>query len=481
MSVRPPAAAPTWSPDLRVRVLDDPLVPVDAREVEAFEAGIRDVDLAAPAVVLPDFHHKDDMEMPSSIAVATTDTLRPTLTSASLNCGMALVALDTDRPSDAAVERFYRGLRTRYPFPPRYRRELSPADVVRAATDGARFAADRFGATDRDLERMEEGGRLDVEPFGGAARVRRELPGAVTFLSRLRFGTVGPSNHFVELQEVAELLDPDVARVLGVSSGQVTLQYHAGGGVLPGQLGALFGRRRHFPLPHRVEMAVQKPLYHVARARSRAEVLDRIRLYLSRGCPPVPRWGPEGERLRLANAMAMNYGFAFRLATYQTMGRLGRQAFGSDAFELVVDSPHNSMYEEDVAGAPAVVHRHNACRARPPSRMGGHPVFGLTGQPVLLPGTHRTSSYLCVADEGAAEALDSASHGAGATIAELVRRGRSEALPDGPRTLEFGYDGRPPRPVRHFDDRGIAACLRILVEHRVVRPVARLRPFAVLH
>ena len=66
-----------------------------------------DADLAAPAVVLPDFHLKGDKEMPSSIAVATANTIRPTFSSASLNCGMALVAIDMSRPAAEAVAAFY--------------------------------------------------------------------------------------------------------------------------------------------------------------------------------------------------------------------------------------------------------------------------------------------------------------------------------------------------------------------------------------
>ena len=54
--------------------------------------------------MLPDFHHKSDMEMPSSITVATVDTVRPLFTSASVNCGMALIALDVDRLRHADQE-----------------------------------------------------------------------------------------------------------------------------------------------------------------------------------------------------------------------------------------------------------------------------------------------------------------------------------------------------------------------------------------
>ena len=69
----------------RLRVLDSPDSPADPAALARLRDGLVDADLAAPPVALPDLHLKDDKEMPSSIAVATTSTIRPTLTSASVN------------------------------------------------------------------------------------------------------------------------------------------------------------------------------------------------------------------------------------------------------------------------------------------------------------------------------------------------------------------------------------------------------------
>ena len=80
-------------------------LPADPTALAALRDGVRGVDLAAPAVALPDFHFKGDKEMPSSIAVATRDTIRPVFSSTSVNCGMALVALDIERPGEAEVGR----------------------------------------------------------------------------------------------------------------------------------------------------------------------------------------------------------------------------------------------------------------------------------------------------------------------------------------------------------------------------------------
>jgi tRNA-splicing ligase RtcB (3'-phosphate/5'-hydroxy nucleic acid ligase) len=466
---------------LAVRVFDSADARADQLALAELREGLANADLAAPPVVLPDFHLKGDKEMPSSIAVATRNTIRPTLTSASVNCGMALVALDAERPGTAEIADFYRRVRERYPYPPTYRRNLTADEVIRCAAEGGRFAVERFGLDPAELDRVEEGGRLDVDPYGGAERVRCELPWSVVQLSRIRFGTIGPSNHFIELQEVEEVLDPEAAELLRLQRGQVTLQYHGGGGSLPGELGVLFGRRKRYPRPVRLQMAVQKPLYHLARAQSLEELKLRRALYFSPDCPPVERSGREGERLMLANAMAMNYGFAFRLSTYATLRTLIRESFGTTDCRLIVDSPHNSIYEEELDGDTALVHRHNACRAYPASRMAGHRVFGRIGQPLLLPGTNRTSSYVCVAGEHAHRTLYSACHGAGSTIEHFVDNGLSGPDPHGRVTLRFDYAGGGPIEVAQLDDRGVEEALGILSRHGVVRPVARLRPFAVLN
>jgi tRNA-splicing ligase RtcB len=471
-------AGPTEGP----RVFDDPAVPADPEVLAELSTQVRGADLAAPPVVLPDFHHKSKMELPSSVAVATVGTVRPTFTSASVNCGMALLALDCDRPGRAGIEEFYRRVRERYPYPTRNNRELTAGEVRGAAVDGASFAALRWGVDPEELTRVEEFGRLDLDRYGGADRLLREMPTLAFQLARLRFGTVGPSNHFIELQVVEEVLDEVAAAKLGVREGQLTLQYHAGGGVLTGEIGALFGRRKHYPRQLKMAMAVQKPLYHLATARSYAQLRERMALYFRHACPPVDRDSTEGRRLLLANAAAMNYGFAFRMATYAALRSISKDVFGGSGGRLVVDSPHNSIYEEAMAGGTtAVVHRHNSCRAYPAELATPGTVFAETGQAVLLPGTCRTSSYLAVAGPRAADSLYSACHGAGTLVADFAASGRSTSHPAGHRTLRFRYDDAAPSELTHLDDNGVDAAAGILVDHGLVRPVARMRPFAVLN
>src|SRR5439155_9225418 len=116
---------------------------------------------------LPDFNHKSNLEMPSSIVVATRETIRPALSSSSLNCGMALIALDMEPPSEAAIETFYRLVKQRYPFPRKHRVDLSTEDVLRCAVGGSAFAWERFGRDPAGVYRVECAGRLDGWPCGG--------------------------------------------------------------------------------------------------------------------------------------------------------------------------------------------------------------------------------------------------------------------------------------------------------------------------
>ncbi len=460
---------------------DSDRLPVDDQALSALGRQVGTAGLAAPPVVLPDFHHKSKMELPSSVAVATRSTVRPDLTGSSVNCGMALIAVDSEAPDDRAVDRFMRGVRERYPYPTRGRKELSAREVVRASADGAEFAVDRWGAPPEDLERIEEGGRLDLDRFGGIDRLSSELPGLAWQLARFRFGTVGPSNHFVELQRVEEVLDPERAAALGVREGQLTIQYHGGGGVLAGEIGRLFFRRKDYPRQIRAVNMALKPWFHLRSARSYAELKQRLSLYFTDGFAPVEIDSPEGQRLMLANAAAMNYGFAFRISTYASLRRLAAEAFGGATGRLVVDSPHNSIYEERVDGQAAIVHRHNSCRAYPAELMPAGSTFARTGQAVLLPGTHRTSSYLAVAGPSSTRSLHSACHGAGTVVSEHVRRGLSDLDRQGRATRRYRYSDEAPTDAPHFDDNGVNAALDVLVRNGLVSPVARMRPLAVLH
>ena len=114
------------------------------------------------------------------------------LTGSSVNCGMALVALDIDRPVGGAIARLLPARPRALPYPPSYGRDLTADEVVRCAAEGAEFAVDRFGARPGGAGAHRGGRAARRRPVRRRRRVRRELPWLVRQLARIRFGTVGP-------------------------------------------------------------------------------------------------------------------------------------------------------------------------------------------------------------------------------------------------------------------------------------------------
>ena len=464
--------------DRQFTVFDSEAAPADQGMIERLGEGTDGAGLAAPPVVLPDFCHKAKSEMPSSIAVATKGEIRPALTDAALNCGMALMTLDIERPSASAVTDFYRQVAERFPSPPNWRRELTVQGGAAGRHRGGRFRR-------RAVRPQPTTSSTTSRSAAGSTSTRTAAPGGPPRNCR------GWWSRWAACASAASGRAPTSSSCrrsrrssirprrpeLGIRPGQVTVQFHNGGGVLTGQLGALYARRKSASRMLRAEMAVQKPLTHLLTPRS--GIKQRLAAYFTEGCPSVPVDGDDGRRALLATRLAMNYGFAYRMATYAELRQMARSAFGATA-SLVVDSPHNSIYEEEVDGTHAFVHRHNACRAYPAAQMKDHPVFAKTGQPLLLPGTNRTSSYLCVPQDTAHRSLYTACHGTGSIISAFERSGRSGPDPQGRTTARYRYDGTAPAEVPHLDDRGVDEALGILTGHGLVRPVARMRPFAVL-
>ena len=379
-----------------------------------------------------------------------------------------------------------RAVRERYPYPTRGRRDLTASEVVRAAARRrASSRVERWDAPPEDLERIEEGGRLDLERYGGRRpAASRSCPASRCQLARYRFGTVGPSQ---PLRRAA-------ARRGGARP-------RAGGGARRPRGPA------HPPVPRRRRRADRRDRPAVlpaqglpapdqggqrrpqaagstcASARSYAQLRERLRLYFTDGCPPLALDSDEGQRLMLANAAAMNYGFAFRIATYASLRRLAAESFGG------ADRPAGRRLpaQQHLRGGRRRRHRASCTGTTPagptrPSMMPPGTTFASTGQAVLLPGTHRTSSYLAVAGTGRRGSLHSACHGAGTVVSELVDRGLSATDPLGRQ--------HPSLPVRRRRTRPRGALRRRRRQRRPAtcscatawsRPVARMRPIAVLH
>jgi tRNA-splicing ligase RtcB len=264
----------------------------------------------------------------------------------------------------------------------------SDAELARVLTGGARYAVERGHGTARDLERCEDRGVLagadpDVVSDRAVSRGLHQL------------GSLGSGNHFLEVQVVDRVLDEVAARAFGLQLGQVCVMIHSGSRGLGHQVCTDHVRRME-----------------AAMARYGIHVPDR-----QLACVPVR--SPDGESYLAAMAAAANYGRANRQLLSQAVRAAFSRVLGADQLDLLYDVSHNlaKLEHHDLDGQRRLlcVHRKGATRALPP----GHPDLPSdlvdVGQPVLVPGSMGTASYVLVG-EAAGGAFHSTCHGAGRTM-----------------------------------------------------------------
>jgi tRNA-splicing ligase RtcB (3'-phosphate/5'-hydroxy nucleic acid ligase) len=258
------------------------------------------------------------------------------------------------------------------------------AELEQVLAGGSRYAVERGHGVRRDLDRCEDGGAVaDADPAQVSSRAMDR--------GLAQVGSLGSGNHFLEVQAVAEVFDPAAAAAMGLGQDQVCVMIHCGSRGLGHQICT----------DHVRVMDKAMGGYGIT-------VPDR-----QLACVPVE--SPEGDSYLGAMAAAANYGRANR----QLLAEAARQVFDSVAgapLDLVYDVSHNlaKIEEHEVDGAQRTlcVHRKGATRALPP----GHPDLPADlaeiGQPVLIPGTMGTASYVLVGMPGGA-AFHSTAHGAG--------------------------------------------------------------------
>lgn len=434
-------------------------------------------------VALPDLHIKPHLETPSSTAVATNGQVALDLSSPSAGCGMALALTplgldDLDIPRlDALFANLAQRLSSR-------RDQSSPLieDIRPVLLQGASAAAGHFDLDPGVLDAIEcRGNALEILASGlDPAEILSTIPAQLLALAAQEFGIVGRGNHFLELQVVEKVLSGPEAERWGLRAGQVVVMYHADSGRLGALVGRLYAYRSKNTWRGRLVEMYYKTAFHLSQTHSLADAYRRGAAYfLPRRHTFLEASSPEGKQALLGQAVSTNYAYANRVAILAALAEGLKTVWGGGVGSpsLLYDAAHNSIRQEVIGDELLWIHRHNTNRALPAAHPGlaGSPFFE-TGQPLLLPGTDRTHSYLCVAASGAAQSLYSVDHGAGRSALRL----KTARLDEAPVTRLYDYSRGLVGAEAHWSDDGVDEVLAVLGQADLARPVARLRPLAVL-
>jgi tRNA-splicing ligase RtcB (3'-phosphate/5'-hydroxy nucleic acid ligase) len=343
------------------------------------------------------------------------------------------------------------------------RRSVSDAELTEIVTRGAGWALKKGLAHKEDIAHTEEEGCMDgADPSKLSTRARSRAKSQV--------GSLGAGNHFIEVDRITEIYDPDVADAFRLSQGQVVVQIHCGS--------RGFGHQVCTDYVRELQSAIHK--YDIA-------LPDRQLV-----CVPVD--SPEGKSYFGAMACAVNYAFANR----QVLARGVRQAFeavlagkvSDHNLYQVYDVAHNiAKYEKhDVDGREEtlMVHRKGATRAFGPSRPEVPEAYRDVGQPVLVPGSMGTASYVMVGTDKALEvSFGSTCHGAGRTMSRTQARKsvwgadlREELEADGIIVQAGSMKGLAEEAPLAYKD--VSQVVDVVHGLGIARKVARLEPLAVV-
>ena len=434
-----------------------------------------------PIIFLPDNHQKTLLETPSSSVIVTHRRFSLSLTSPSQNCGMSFVltSLFKSNKSFELLEKIIFTIKSnillKYQAP-----VISRDDTVMALKGGAKWAIKKYNLPVETHSHIECNGNLpaDIEP--SPLEIKNSVPDEIIEISRQRFNIIGGGNHFFEFQFVGEILDERIARIWGLKRDQIVIMFHTGSEALGAYLGRLYASRRKTSLRQHLYFFHRKIKHHLVRGPwySLPQRLSYYFVpYFFRFIDPDTE---EGRRALLAVNCAANFGFANRLAILSSIQDSFRDVMGYNQFkiDLLYDCSHNSIYREKLNDDFAWVHRHNACRVNPPSLLKTHPFFSETGQPVILPGTNQTSSFLCAGREGAAATYYTVDHGLGAVQKHHEKSGGAKKTGEYSNLYSYDKDTLVKTPM--LDDTAIIQAVESLATADIIRPVARLKPIATL-
>ncbi|NYZ75089.1 RtcB family protein [Candidatus Micrarchaeota archaeon] len=365
------------------------------------------------ALVMPDGHEGYGFPIGGVAAFGMEDGIvSPGGVGYDINCGVRLLTTNlTDNEVRPKLRELINGLYANIPcgVGEKGKMRLSASQLDEATTFGAKWAVEQGLGVPKDLEHIEEEGGFIKEADPSKASETAHKRGGP------QFGTLGSGNHFLEIQRVDKILDAATARAFGITAvGQVTVMIHSGS--------RGYGHQVCDDYIRVMLQAAQK--YGI-------ELADHELC-----CAPLS--SKEAQDYFGAMNSAVNYAFCNRQVMTHWVRETFQQVLGKQwenyGMDLVYDVCHNiaKMEEHEVNGKKTnlCVHRKGATRAFPKGRKEIPSVYRSIGQPVIIPGTMQTASYLLVGLESGKQAWYTTCHGAGRVMSrhEALRNYRGTEL-----------------------------------------------------
>ena len=338
--------------------------------------------------------------------------------------------------------------------------QISYKDLERLLAEGAAWMVKHQYGDPEDLAHCEESGAIDgADPTAVSDRAKkRGLP---------QVGTLGSGNHFLEIQYVERIFEPEIAQALGLHENEVVVLIHSGSRGLGHQVCTDYLR----------DMDEGMRRYGI-------NVPDR-----QLACVPVH--SKEGQSYLGAMRAAANFAWANRQGITHFTRQAFKRIFGEkETLRTIYDVCHNiaklERHSVDGRERKVMVHRKGATRAFPAGRPEVPEAYKAFGQPVLIPGSMGTASWVLVGAEGAMqETFGTTCHGAGRVMSRTAARKSAYAANAKQRLEEQGIivrsetrDGITEEIPEAYKD--VDEVIDVVHNAGLAKRVARLKPIGVI-
>jgi len=340
---------------------------------------------------------------------------------------------------------------------------LSPKELRHVLEKGASYVVESGMGTETDLEFCEERGTMDgADPDAVSERAIDR--------GRHQLGSLGSGNHFVEIGYVNRVFDPEIAKVFGMEEGQVTVMIHCGSRGFGHQVCADY-------------------------LKTMSSRVDEFRFDLpDRQLAAAPLDSDIGRSYLGAMTASANYAWANRQTLMILAERAIADALGAPVeklgFRLIYDVCHNiaKIEEHTLAGkrTKVCVHRKGATRALPPGDERIPARFRSVGQPVLVPGSMGTASYLLVGSaSGEDHPFYSSCHGAGRVWSRTaaLKKGHGRALTEELKNRGVTVLAKDRRTLaEEMPDayKNVSEVVDVLQDARITAKVIEIKPVGVI-
>ncbi len=403
------------------------------------------------ALAMPDIHEGYGMPIGGIAAIDTKDgVISPGSVGYDINCGVRLLKV---KMAKKEIEPFLRNLsQTIFKNVPSGvgqsgRFPMSNKDLNQILKNGAKQIVEIGYGKEEDLNHIESNGLLkEVDPELVSWQAKKR--------GHDQLGTMGAGNHFVEVGYIDTIFDQDQAKKFNLFKDQVTVLIHTGSRGLGHQVATDYIR-----LMNKIMVD-----YHI--------VLPDREL----ACAPFS--SEPGQNYFKAMQAAANFAWANRqLITYEVRESF-KTYFGENFdLDLIYDVAHNlaKIEEYNINGVVKkfIVHRKGATRSFP-------------DQPVLIPGSIGTASYLLIGqDQSLEESFGSSCHGAGRKMSRTQAKKviSFEALMDNLNKKSItisagskkGLAEEAPEAYKNVDE-----VVEVVAEAGLAKKVVRLKPLAVI-